>query len=153
MSAKDTTILIKHGVKVIYVSLDRLCEVEKEALFAYLKNGEYEKAGEFMNKMEQSSEIITDHTKATTSRSIFEPPTLRDHPPQHVEQTSLGQIGDQTFEDEQGIETVYERAKKGDEKSLRMIGAWANQGDKRAKIFLIEISKTPEQPRERIIIL
>jgi len=146
MEAKDISISVKLGTKYVYVSLDKLTENERQTLFECLKNGDFERAGKFMNQCERTHELQTDRTKGCPS-----PERHRIAERKFEQQTSLGQKED--FGNEPDVEDTYEKAKNGDEKALRLIGAWANQGDKRAKIFLIQISKTPERPRERVMIL
>lgn len=146
LEAKDVSISVKLGTKYVYVSLDKLTENERQTLFECLKNGDFERAGQFMNQNEKTHELETDRTKAYPSPERY-------YTPQHVEQTSLGQT--ETFGSEPDIETVYEKAEEGCEKSLRLIAEWSRQGDMKATMFLTKIASEskPTQPRKRVIIL
>lgn len=147
MSAKDISLVIKTDDDTcFYIRLDDMEETERQTLLESLKQGDFTKSIKLLAAHKQSHFMTRNKKKP----SILHPPTLRDRPT-HLEQTSLGQNAD--FGAEPDVASTYEKARNGDKKALRLIGEWANQGDKRAKTFLIQISKTPEQTRKRVIIL
>lgn len=151
MNQHDISIAIEtEENKVYYVRWSEMEDDKKQAFKQLLKTESYKEIGDLIKNIPKSHFY---DRKPTASRSIFEPPTMTE-PPQHVEQSSLGITGyDVDDEDtEKSVNDIYEKARNGDEKAIRMIAAWSTQGDKRAKTFLIQLSKTPEQLRKRVII-
>lgn len=138
MSEKDVSIMIKtEDDTAFYIRLGDMEDSERQTLLEQLKQGNFKRAIKFMSEHEKSHFFNRGKEKRTKA-------------PERLEQSSLGQTED--FGKEPDIETVYQKAREGDPKSLRLVGAWANQGDKQAKIFLIQLSQTPERTRERVII-
>jgi len=136
--------------KIYYIHWSEMTPAQKNAFIGCLKNESYKEVGDLIKNIERSH-FFNRSPITSTSPSILDPPTMIE-PPQKLEQTSLGQTEDFSGA-ELDVENVYKKAKEGCEKALRLIGEWSNQGDKKAKIFLIEISKTPERRRERVLIL